>query len=84
MKIKQVFKSSSDGRVISEIEIGGADTLTPMPIAGDNVRWIVNNEVYSGRVKSRLISYSAADKVALDRLDAVDVTAELSVELAAS
>jgi hypothetical protein len=29
MKITQVFRSSKDERVISEIEIGGADQATP-------------------------------------------------------
>ena len=60
MKITQVFRSSKDERVISEIEIGGADQATPIHnITGDNVRWIVKDKVYAGRVKSRLISYSA-------------------------
>jgi hypothetical protein len=38
MKITQVFRSSNDERLISEIEIGGADPATPIPITGDNVR----------------------------------------------
>jgi hypothetical protein len=31
MKITQEFRSSKDERVISEIEIGGADQATPIP-----------------------------------------------------
>lgn len=82
MKITQVFRSSPDNQVISDIEIGGADTATPIPATGDNVRWVVKDKVYAGRVKSRLISYSAPDKVGLDRLNEVDITVELGVELA--
>jgi hypothetical protein len=81
MKITQVFRSSSDERVISELTIGGADQATPIPITGDNVRWIVKDKIYAGRVKSRLVSYSAPDKIGLERADEVDITAVLSVEL---
>jgi hypothetical protein len=81
MKITQVFRSSSDERVISELTIGGADQATPIPITGDNVRWIVKDKTYAGRVKSRLVSYSAPDKIGLERSDEVDITAVLSVEL---
>lgn len=81
MNITQVFKSSSDGEVISELEIGGADQATPIPIEGDNVRWFANDTFYQGRVTSRLISYSAPDKIGLERSDEVDVTAVLTVEL---
>ncbi len=81
MKITQVFRSSTNEQVISELQLGGADQATPVPSAGDNVRWIVKDKVYSGRVKSRLISYSAPDKIGLDRSDEVDITVTLSVEL---
>ena len=81
MKITQVFQSSNNERVISEITLGGADQTTPIPITGDNVRWIVKDKVYSGRVKSRLVSYSAPDKIGLERSDDMDITAVLSVEL---
>jgi hypothetical protein len=84
MKLTQVFRSSADNHVISEIEIGGADPATPVPVAGDDVRWVVKDKVYTGRVKSRLISYSSPDKIGLDRSNEVDVTAVLSVELLAS
>jgi hypothetical protein len=50
MKITQVFRSSNDERLISEIEIGGADHATPIPITGDNVRWIVKGVGCEGRV----------------------------------
>lgn len=82
MKITQVFKSAHDGQVIGEINVGGFDQA--IPITGDNVRWIVKDKVYAGRVKSRLISYSAPDRIGLERSDEVDITAELSVELVAS
>ena len=84
MKITQVFRSADDERLITEIEIGGASPATPIPVAGDEVSWVANDKVYQGRVKSRLISYSAPDKAGLDRLDAVDITAVLTVELAKS
>jgi len=80
MKITQVFRSADDGRLISEIEIG-ASQATPIPVTGDDVSWVVNDQSYRGRVRSRLISYSAPDKVELERLNAVDITAELRVEL---
>jgi hypothetical protein len=81
MKITQVFRSSKDERVISEHTIGGADQATPIPITGDNVRWIVKDKVYAGRVKSRLVSYSAPDNIGLERSDEIDITAVLTVEL---
>ena len=81
MKVTQIFRSASDGQLISQLEIGGANQVTPIPVSGDYVSWVANDKVYEGRVKSRLISYSAPDKVGLERLDAVDITAELSVEL---
>jgi hypothetical protein len=81
MKITQVFRSSNDERVISQLEIGGADQTTPIPVAGDNVRWIVKDKVYAGRVKSRLISYSAPNEAGLGRSDDVDITTVLSVDL---
>jgi hypothetical protein len=74
MKITQVFRSSEDDRVISEGEIGGADATTPVPITGDKVHWIVRDQVYTGVVKSRLISYSAPDKIGLERSDDIDIT----------
>lgn len=80
MKVTQIFRSSNDERVISELTIGEADQA-PIPVAGDNVRWIVKDKVYAGRVKSRLVSYSAPDKIGLERSDEVDITAVLTVEL---
>lgn len=80
MKVTQIFRSSKDDRVISEIAIGAADQA-PIPLVGDNVSWIVKGQVYAGRVESRLISYSAPDNIGLERSDEVDVTAELTVDL---
>ena len=80
MKVTQIFRSSNDERVISELTIGEADQA-PIPVAGDNVRWIVKDKVYAGRVKSRLVSYSAPDNIGLERSDEVDITAVLTVEL---
>jgi hypothetical protein len=80
MNVTQIFRSSKDERVISELTIGEADQA-PIPVAGDNVRWIVKDKVYSGRVESRLVSYSAPDKIGLERSDEVDITAVLTVEL---
>ena len=84
MKIRQVFQSADDEQLISELEIGGASQATPIPVAGDDVSWVSHDKEYKGRVKSRLISYSAPDKVALDRLDATDITVVLSVQLVKS
>ncbi len=80
MRVTQIFRSSNDERVISEITISEADQA-PIPVAGDNVRWIVKDKVYAGRVKSRLVSYSAPDKIGLERSDQVDITAVLTVDL---
>jgi hypothetical protein len=80
MRVTQIFRSSDDERVISELTISDADQA-PIPVAGDNVRWIVKDKVYAGRVKSRLVSYSAPDKIGLERSDQVDITAVLTVEL---
>ncbi len=56
--------------------------LAPIPVAGDNVRWMVKDKVYSGRVESRLVSYSAPNNISLERSDEVDITAVITVELA--
>ena len=80
MRVTQIFRSADDERVISELTISDADQA-PIPVAGDNVRWIVKDKVYAGRVKSRLVSYSAPDKIGLERSDQVDITAVLTVEL---
>ena len=81
MKIIQVFRSSADNHVIGQIELGNASSSAPVPVVGDEVRWVANDKVYVGRVSSRLISYSRPDKIGLDRSDEVDVTAELTVNL---
>jgi hypothetical protein len=80
MRIMQVFRSARDNHVISELEMAGASPTTPIPIVGDEVRWVHDESVYSGRVTARLISYCRADKIGLDRADEIDVTAELTVE----
>jgi hypothetical protein len=80
MRVTQIFRSAEDERVISELTISDADQA-PIPVAGDNVRWIVKDKVYAGRVKSRLVSYSAPDKIGLERSDQVDITAVLTVDL---
>jgi len=81
MKITQVFKSLTDQRVISVMEIGGADSATPLPVAGDDVQWVAENKAYAGRVKARLISYSAPDRIGLERSDDIDITAVLMIQL---
>jgi len=81
MRILQVFRSDTDNHVISELEVGGASPTTPIPVVGDQVRWFAQENIYSGKVKSRLISYSRAEKIGFDRADDIDVTAELTVEL---
>ena len=65
MRITQVFASADNERVISELEIL-PDQGTSVPVVGDNVRWITNDKVYTGRVKSRLISYSEPNNIGLD------------------
>lgn len=81
MKITQVFKSLTDHRVISVMEIGEAGSATPVPVAGDDVQWVVENKTYAGRVKTRLISYSAPDRIGLERSDEIDMTAVLVIQL---
>jgi hypothetical protein len=68
VKVTQVFRSFKDERVISEMEIGGANATTPVPVTGDQVRWIVGDQAYAGVVKSRIISYSAPNKIWRDRM----------------
>ena len=80
MRITQAFTSADDGRVISEIEIS-PDQAPSIPVAGDHVQWVVEDRVYAGKVRSRLISYSAPDNIALDRADEIRMRALLSVEL---
>jgi hypothetical protein len=80
MKITQAFLSADDEHLISEIELG-ASQATPIPVTGDDVSWVADGNAYKGRVKSRLISYSSPDRVELERLDAVDISAVLRVEL---
>jgi hypothetical protein len=57
------------------------DQATSIPVAGDYVQWEVNDKVYGGSVKSRLITYSAPNNISLDRADEVNMRAVLSVEL---
>ena len=80
MGITQVFTSADDEKVIGEIEIG-ADNAAAIPIVGDNIKWVLKDKVYAGRVKSRLISYSAPDHIAVGTAHEVDIRAVLSVEL---
>jgi hypothetical protein len=47
MRITQVFASADDERVISELEIS-PDHATSVPVAGDRVRWVVNDRIYTG------------------------------------
>ena len=80
MRITQVFASASDERVISELEIS-PDQAISVPVPGDHVRWVVEDTVYTGCVKSRLISYSAPNNVGLDSAKEVNMRAVLSVQL---
>ena len=80
MRITQVFASESDERVISELEIS-PDQAISVPVAGDRVRWVVNERVYTGCVKSRLISYSPPNNIGLDSANEVNMRAVLSVQL---
>ena len=63
------------------MSLGRTGQAATIPITGDNVRSIVDDEVYEERIKSRLISYSAAHKFGLERFDPVEISAELSMEL---
>jgi hypothetical protein len=58
MRITQVFASADDERVISELEIS-PDQATSVPVAGDRVRWVVNDRIYTGRVKSSHLQIAA-------------------------
>ncbi|HEX8895320.1 MAG TPA: hypothetical protein VF783_18480 [Terriglobales bacterium] len=79
MELKQVFKSAVDDSVISEIELP-SDEQALIPAVGDNVQWFAQGKAYTGRVKSRLISYAPSHNAGLGA-DAVAVTAALTVEL---
>lgn len=80
MELRQVFKSAVDDSVISEIELS-ANEQALIPAVGDNVQWFAQGKAYTGRVKSRLISYSSPDNFGLDRANVVTMTASLTVEL---
>jgi hypothetical protein len=80
MRITQVFASASDERVISELDIS-PDQAISMPVTGDEVRWVVNDKVYTGRVKSRLIYYSPPTNIGLDSANEVNMRAVLRVQL---
>jgi hypothetical protein len=81
MKVTQIFRSSKDERVISELTIGEADQA-PIPVAGDNVRWIVK-KIKCIPVASNPGSFPTAlpTKLASKDRDEVDITAVLTVEL---
>jgi hypothetical protein len=81
MKITQIIRSASDQRLISQLEIGSTGSANIIPIAGDDVSWVVEGKTYAGQVKSRLISYSTADKIGLERSDETDINVALSVEI---
>jgi hypothetical protein len=80
MRITQVFASADDERVISELEIS-PDQATSVPVEGDRVRWVVNDRVYTERVKSRLISYSPPNNMGVESAKEVNMRAVLSVQL---
>lgn len=80
MRITQVFASADNEQVISELEIS-PDQATSVPVVGDHVRWTANDKVYTGRVKSRLISYSEPNNIGLDSAREVNMQAVLSVQL---
>jgi len=61
------------------LSLGRTGQAATIPITGDNVRSIVDDKVCEERIKSHLISISAADKVGLERFDQVDITAEIKV-----
>ena len=78
MKITQVFKSASDAHTIGNIKATGSQTLIPIP--GDVVSWVVDGKTVTGRVKSRVLSYSAPE-MAVARDDDFEVTATFTVEM---
>jgi hypothetical protein len=80
MRITQVFTSASDERVISELEIS-PDQAISVPVTGDQVSWVVNNKVYTGRVKARLISYSPPNNIGFYSANEVNMRAVLSMQL---
>jgi hypothetical protein len=82
MKITQIFRSSRGQRLISQIELIGPGAAIVIPCVGDNLSWVVEGKTYEGTVKSRLVSYSAPDKIGLERSDETDITVALSVEMA--
>jgi hypothetical protein len=82
MNITQIFKSASDGAIISQRIIPDASATIPFPVAGDNVIWTTQGKTYRGRVKSRLITFGAQDEMTLGRSDAFEVSITLEVDLA--
>jgi hypothetical protein len=71
MKVTQVFRSSKDERVISETEIRGAGATTPIPITGDEVRWIVRDKAYAGVVNGSFLTVRPTRSVLKDRMTSI-------------
>ncbi len=78
MKVTQVFMAANNQQPLARL--AEAASAAPMPVAGDYVRWVVEGKTYSGRVESRVLSYSASE-VATARENEYEVTATLTVKL---
>lgn len=77
MKITQTFRSLVDAAEMDTIVLG-ANSYTPIPSVGDTVEWPGKYQVYSGKVASRQITYSAPEP-ALGREDDFDIHVILDV-----
>jgi len=65
------------------LSLGGAGQAATILVTGANVRWTVDDEVNEARIQPRLTCISAADKVAPERSDQVDIIAVPNMELIA-
>ncbi len=80
MTITLLFHSDDNGQHYGSLVIPSAASGAAMPTVGDTVTWTAEGNVYTGVVKSRLLTYSAP-QVSVGRDDEVDMTATLRIAL---
>ncbi len=81
MTITLVFQSNQGGESLGSLVIPSASSGAPIPSVGDNVTWTAGGNVFSGLVKSRLLSYTAP-QLSVGRDDEVDLVATLAIAVA--
>jgi hypothetical protein len=80
MKITQVFVSAEDGKQVGSIEISNFSGFALVPATGDRVEWVAGGRKHSGKISSRLVSYSGPEPT-VARADDFEIRVVLNVEL---